>query len=192
MMRRLLKIELSWAVSRAFTKFGIAIAANKPMMATTIMISTRVKPAVLFVLICITLLSAFLFRGVNNAKGGVLLLLNLFTNCLLQPRSWNLAIGMPQSVSTKTRPIVRNLPRILLGLSQIMPKVSRRWLQNGHNTSLRSLDDSSLANRVHESFPGRARCPNPAQLGFCILEVGSWKLEVGSWMFNVGCWMHTL
>jgi len=25
-------------------------------------------------------------RGVNEAKGGLLLLLNLFTNCLLQPR----------------------------------------------------------------------------------------------------------
>src|SRR6266516_6628939 len=89
MMRRLLKIELSWAVSRAFTKFGIAIAANNPMMATTIIISTRVKPAVLFVLICITLLSVFLLRGVNDAKGGLLLLLNLFTNCLLQPHLWN-------------------------------------------------------------------------------------------------------
>src|ERR1022692_5114068 len=29
---------------RALTKLGIAIAANKPMMATTIMISTNVKP----------------------------------------------------------------------------------------------------------------------------------------------------
>src|SRR6185295_11767401 len=48
-----------WLAVRAFTKFGIAIAANNPMMATTIMISTRVKPALLFVLICITLLSVF-------------------------------------------------------------------------------------------------------------------------------------
>src|ERR1700677_4496672 len=32
-------------VARAFTKLGIAIAASKPIMATTIMISTRVKPA---------------------------------------------------------------------------------------------------------------------------------------------------
>src|SRR5438094_2066183 len=92
-MRRLLKIELSWAFSRAFTKFGIAIAASKPMMATTIMISTRVKPAVLFVLICMTLLSVFLFRGVNDAKGGLLLLLQLFTNCLLQPRLWSQQSG---------------------------------------------------------------------------------------------------
>ena len=32
-------------VARARTKLGIAIAANKPMIATTIMISTSVKPA---------------------------------------------------------------------------------------------------------------------------------------------------
>src|SRR2546425_3827021 len=97
MMRRLLKIELSWAFSRAFTKFGIAIAANNPMMATTIMISTSVKPAVLFVLICMSYLSILPVRGVNEAKGGLLLLLNWFTNCRLQPRLSTLANGMPQS-----------------------------------------------------------------------------------------------
>src|SRR5580692_9522688 len=32
-------------VARAFTKLGMAMAASKPIMATTIMISTRVKPA---------------------------------------------------------------------------------------------------------------------------------------------------
>src|SRR5581483_11154630 len=31
-------------VVRALTKLGIAMAANRPMMATTIMISTRVNP----------------------------------------------------------------------------------------------------------------------------------------------------
>src|SRR5467141_2876880 len=34
-----------WLAARAFTKLGIAIAASKPMMASTIMISTSVKPA---------------------------------------------------------------------------------------------------------------------------------------------------
>src|SRR5260370_32277482 len=34
-----------WLAARAFTKLGIAIAASKPILATTIMISTRVKPA---------------------------------------------------------------------------------------------------------------------------------------------------
>src|SRR5437016_7729521 len=107
MMRRLLKIELSWAASRAFTKFGIAIAANNPMMATTIMISTSVKPAVLFVLICMTNLSVVFFqtRGVNDAKGGLLLLFVLFTNCLLQPRFYTLANGMSESTFANGQPI---------------------------------------------------------------------------------------
>src|SRR6267378_8682243 len=55
--RRLLIHAFIWAVVRALTKLGIAIAANSPMMATTIMISTSVKPAFLFFLICIYCLS---------------------------------------------------------------------------------------------------------------------------------------
>src|ERR1043165_6454395 len=42
--RRLLMQAFFCAVVRARTKFGIAIAARRPMMATTIMISTSVKP----------------------------------------------------------------------------------------------------------------------------------------------------
>ena len=42
-------------VVRAFTKLGIAIAAKRPIMATTIMISTRVKPALREVFIFILL-----------------------------------------------------------------------------------------------------------------------------------------
>src|SRR3984957_17554833 len=42
--RRLLMQAFIWAVVRARTKLGMAMAANRPMMATTIMISTRVKP----------------------------------------------------------------------------------------------------------------------------------------------------
>ena len=45
---------------RAFTNDGIAIAANRPIIATTIMISTSVKPD--FLLFCMTaLLIAFCF-----------------------------------------------------------------------------------------------------------------------------------
>jgi hypothetical protein len=44
------------------------MAANRPMMATTIMISTRVKPDLREVLMFITLLW-FLFHGVDQAKG---------------------------------------------------------------------------------------------------------------------------
>src|SRR5438552_17001809 len=69
-MRRLLMIELSWALSRAFTKFGIAIAASNPMMATTIMISTRVNPAFLFVLICISDLSVLVCSNARREQRG--------------------------------------------------------------------------------------------------------------------------
>src|SRR5882672_7789853 len=68
--RRLLMQALACEVARAFTKFGIAIAANRPMMATTIMISTRVKPAFRWVLFVFIMLSAFL-GGMDNATGGL-------------------------------------------------------------------------------------------------------------------------
>ena len=42
-------------VERALRKLGIAIAAKRPMMATTIMISTSVKPALRDVFIFILL-----------------------------------------------------------------------------------------------------------------------------------------
>src|ERR1700674_2472816 len=61
-IRRLLIQAFVWAVCRARTKLGIAIAANKPMMATTIIISTRVKPDLLDVLIFILAL-CFLFAA---------------------------------------------------------------------------------------------------------------------------------
>src|ERR1035437_1441090 len=50
--RRLLMQAFCCEVARALMKLGMAIAANRPIMATTIIISTRVKPAlreVLFV-----------------------------------------------------------------------------------------------------------------------------------------------
>src|SRR5437763_14047710 len=92
MMRRLFRIELSCEVVRALTKLGIAIAANSPIMATTIMISTSVKPAFLFFLLCI--LRIFLFVGPNieferaartTQKAGFIFTTFLFANCLLQP-----------------------------------------------------------------------------------------------------------
>src|SRR5580698_8175506 len=67
--RRLLMQALACEVARAFTKFGIAIAANRPIMATTIMISTRVKPALrMFLFVFILLL--FVIRGVNVQQAG--------------------------------------------------------------------------------------------------------------------------
>src|SRR5436190_21242762 len=55
---------LACEVVRAFTKLGIAIAAKRPIMATTIMISTKVKPDLFDVLICILTLP-FRCCGVN-------------------------------------------------------------------------------------------------------------------------------
>src|SRR5579859_2754728 len=56
--RRLLMQALAWEMARECTRFGMAIAANNPMIATTIMISTSVKPDSVKVLIfCIQALS---------------------------------------------------------------------------------------------------------------------------------------
>ena len=57
-----------WAVVRARTKLGMAMAANRPMMATTIMISTRVKPVLREERIFIQFDS--FCRGVNEALNG--------------------------------------------------------------------------------------------------------------------------
>ena len=51
-------------------KLGIAIAAKRPIMATTIIISTNVKPDLREVLIFI-LYVFFLLCGVNEATGGL-------------------------------------------------------------------------------------------------------------------------
>src|SRR6476620_2706704 len=69
--RRLLMQAFFCAVVRAFTKLGIAIAARRPMMATTIMISTSVKPAFRLVLLMFILFAC----GVNMTNGGLLLVL---------------------------------------------------------------------------------------------------------------------
>src|ERR1700760_3522973 len=69
--RRLLMQALACAVVRACTKLGIAIAAKRPMMATTIMISIRVKPFLLEELIFIRLLCSF-FARCERSKGGLL------------------------------------------------------------------------------------------------------------------------
>src|ERR1700744_5641192 len=71
--RRLLMHAFCCAVVRACTKLGIAIAAKRPMMATTIMISISVKPALMEELIFIRLLF-LLACGVNEAMGGFTLL----------------------------------------------------------------------------------------------------------------------
>src|ERR1700761_6391529 len=67
--RKLLMQVFFRAVSRALMKFGMAIAARRPMIATTIMISTSVKPALREDLIFMLLLLLSV-SGVNEATGG--------------------------------------------------------------------------------------------------------------------------
>ena len=60
---------LACEVARAFTKFGIAMAAKRPMMATTIMISTSVKPALrMFFIVFIFCLSFWMWCEQNDRR----------------------------------------------------------------------------------------------------------------------------
>ena len=68
-------------VSRALTKFGIATAANRAIMATTTMISTRVKPV--FRQLFLLILFVFHVGGVNDGERLVIIIrLQSFTDCL--------------------------------------------------------------------------------------------------------------
>src|ERR1017187_243903 len=69
--RRLLMHALACELARAFTKFGIAMAARRPMMATTIMISTSVKPALRRFLDCFIVFAFSLFRGGTMPQAGL-------------------------------------------------------------------------------------------------------------------------
>src|SRR6266480_756420 len=57
-----------WAVVRALMKLGMAIAANRPIMATTIIISTSVKPLLRDVLVFIFLFYFVLRREHSNKR----------------------------------------------------------------------------------------------------------------------------
>src|SRR6266436_4388958 len=59
-------------VVRALMKLGIAIAANRPMMATTIIISTNVKPDLREVLMFILCLSLYLRRERSNRRVSII------------------------------------------------------------------------------------------------------------------------
>src|SRR5277367_4912839 len=76
--RRLLMQAFCCEVARAFTKLGIAMAANRPMMATTIMISTKVKPALRRFFVIFILSSFFSSRCEQNDRL-VIYNYNLFT-----------------------------------------------------------------------------------------------------------------
>src|SRR5205809_7040303 len=57
-----------WLTVRAFTKLGMAMAASNPMIATTIIISTSVKPPRRDDSSRIVRPSTFLIGGVNRAQ----------------------------------------------------------------------------------------------------------------------------
>src|SRR5260221_8529216 len=68
--RRLLIQAFCCDVARALMKLGIAIAASRPMMATTIMISTNVKPALRVVLVVfIVFVSSFIAAWTKQQAG---------------------------------------------------------------------------------------------------------------------------
>src|SRR5581483_5529220 len=93
--RRLLMQAFCCEVVRARTKLGIVMAARRPMMATTIMISTRVKPDLREVLRFIRLLF-FSACGVNVAAGGLSYYYDWpFTHCLLPTALGDIAETMP-------------------------------------------------------------------------------------------------
>src|SRR3954469_20268276 len=71
--RRLLMQAFCCEVVRALMKLGMAIAANRPIMATTIIISTNVKPALRDVFVFM-LSFTFLFCGVNDTAGGLVII----------------------------------------------------------------------------------------------------------------------
>src|SRR5580692_8831012 len=79
--RMLLMQAFCCEVARAFTKLGIAMAASKPMMATTIIISTSVKPALRDCFMFFILRFFFLFSELrwNLATGGLLMIAFSFT-----------------------------------------------------------------------------------------------------------------
>src|SRR5205814_2854072 len=84
--RKLLMQAFFCEVVRALMKLGIAIAANRPIMATTIMISTNVKPDLRELLMFI-LYFVFLFGDVNETTGGLVIISKSFTDCLSLPLS---------------------------------------------------------------------------------------------------------
>ena len=71
-------------VVRAFTKLGIAMAARRPMMATTIMISTRVKPDLREVLFALAFAFLFVRREQDDRRVNTILMFGpLIALCLL-------------------------------------------------------------------------------------------------------------
>ena len=82
-------------VVRALTKLGIAIAASNPIMATTIMISTSVNPALRLFFVCIMFTFAGFPMRRERCKRRVINNTFPFTNCLLLTAIPSLAALVP-------------------------------------------------------------------------------------------------
>ncbi len=79
----------AWDSVRGRTQLGMAMAARKPIRATTIMISTKVKPSRVEVLVFIPTISLSVARReLNNRRVNIITVSvpDSFINCLLQPR----------------------------------------------------------------------------------------------------------
>src|SRR5258708_10360892 len=87
------------AFVRALTKLGIAMAAKRPMMATTIMISTRVKPDLRLVLICILLIAfcCCLLRREQRKRPVIMIASVCSRISFCKPHVFGLASSLPQS-----------------------------------------------------------------------------------------------
>ena len=120
--RRLLMQAFFCDCVRARTKLGIAIAASKPMMATTIMISTSVNPFLLDVLFFILTLP-FCFCGVNRATSGFIIstavvhkLLVATASGVISTRDAN-RLRLPDTLRTRLRQAQKG-PGLLPGLCE--------------------------------------------------------------------------
>src|SRR6266478_6612385 len=104
--RKLLMQAFCCEVVRALMKLGMAIAANSPIMATTIMISTNVNPDLRDDLIFILSFLPFFSGGVNLAAGGLVLLqfCSLIACC-------NRALILPRKHSDRQLRPIRNFCR---------------------------------------------------------------------------------
>lgn len=135
-----------WAVVRAFTKLGIAIAASKPMIATTIMISTSVKPDLRFVLIRIfTLLLSFYARVNMQADGLFITPFVSFTYCrLASDMLTHLATRMPLSFPIKIAAFRGPQAVKLLPKEKVSRYSRQNLIQSGRSLSLLSQPPHSL------------------------------------------------
>src|SRR5882672_3258391 len=121
-------------VVRALMKLGMAIAANRPIMATTIMISTNVKPDLREVLMFILCLSFCLRRERSNGRVSII---TTFVHSL--PVATALHAKQYECHARLRAPLI--LPEsILVGIhSESYRKTKKTWICRGPNASPRQI-----------------------------------------------------